>query len=95
MNLATLRLIILTSSQSSRSLVDDLLIASSIDPSSVLTNPFFDVPISIAARTFLAGRGTMGPVAPKNPLFNEAWNETNLATCMKVLNDMSKYVQIR
>jgi len=76
---------------SSRSLVDCLIIAKAIDANSLLTNPFFDVPVSVAARAFLAARSSMGVAVAKNPLFNRAWNESNLETCMDFLSDMSQY----
>ncbi|KZT34149.1 hypothetical protein SISSUDRAFT_1053275 [Sistotremastrum suecicum HHB10207 ss-3] len=76
---------------SSRAMVDAILIAHTIDPTGVLTNPFFDVPISVAARAFLAARTTMGAAVHKSALYREEWNEANLTTCMDVLCNMSKY----
>jgi len=73
---------------SARSLVSALRIAYTIDRSTLLANPFFDVPISVAARAFLAQRTVM---IPDQTTIDNSWIESNLGTCMDVLANMAQY----
>lgn len=73
--------------QSARSLVSALRIAYTIDRTTLLANPFFDVPISVAARAFLAQRTVM---IPDQTTLDNSWIESNLGTCMDVLANMAQ-----
>jgi len=73
---------------SARSLVSALRIAYTISPTTLLSNPFFDVPISVAARAFLAQRTVL---LPDQTSIDNSWIESNLGTCMDVLARMAEY----
>ncbi|KAG8982646.1 hypothetical protein FRB90_006656, partial [Tulasnella sp. 427] len=83
------------SRSSARSLVDMVSLADEVDSDSLIANPFLDLPILTAARSFLAEREFLAKppenMSPMMVLLMRQWSETSLDRCKDALKKMSKF----
>lgn len=69
-------------------------LADEVDSDSLIANPFLDLPILTAARSFLAEREFLAKppenMSPMMVLLMRQWSETSLDRCKDALKKMSK-----
>ncbi|KZP01230.1 hypothetical protein CALVIDRAFT_552314 [Calocera viscosa TUFC12733] len=80
------------SRSSARTIVDMVLLTDEQGPLALMGNPFVDLPILTAARSFLEDRKEF-PTAqmPMNLIMSKKWPDSSIAKCKQFLAKMSKY----
>ncbi|EJT96846.1 hypothetical protein DACRYDRAFT_112461 [Dacryopinax primogenitus] len=80
------------SRSSARTIVDMVLLTDEQGPLALMGNPFVDLPILTAARSFLEDRKEF-PIAqmPMNLIMSKKWPDSSIAKCKQFLAKMSKY----